>query len=57
VEPEDLGRFYASRTVLGREVLPEHVAGAVLALVAGDLERTTGTILPVDSGIPMAFLR
>jgi rhamnulose-1-phosphate aldolase/alcohol dehydrogenase len=57
VAPEDLGKFYAGRTVLGHEVLPEHVAAAVAALCSGDLPLTTGTILPVDSGVPMAFLR
>ena len=57
VPPEDLGKFYARRTVLGHEVLPEHVADAVFALCSGDLALTTGTILPVDSGVPMAFLR
>ncbi|HEX6568518.1 MAG TPA: bifunctional rhamnulose-1-phosphate aldolase/short-chain dehydrogenase [Acidimicrobiales bacterium] len=57
VPPEELGKFYAGRTVLGHEVLPEHVAGAVFALCSGDLALTTGTILPVDSGVPMAFLR
>jgi rhamnulose-1-phosphate aldolase/alcohol dehydrogenase len=57
VPPEDLGKFYAGRTVLGHEVLPEHVADAVFALCSGDLALTTGTILPVDSGVPMAFLR
>jgi rhamnulose-1-phosphate aldolase/alcohol dehydrogenase len=57
VAPEELGRFYAGRTVLGKEVLPENVAAAVFALVAGDLALTTGTVLPVDSGVPMAFPR
>jgi rhamnulose-1-phosphate aldolase/alcohol dehydrogenase len=57
VPPEDLGKFYAGRTVLGHEVLPEHVAAAVFALCSGELALTTGTIVPVDSGVPMAFLR
>jgi NAD(P)-dependent dehydrogenase (short-subunit alcohol dehydrogenase family) len=57
VEPEALGEFYASRTLLGREVLPEHVADAVFALVGGDLDRTTGLIVPVDGGLPAAFMR
>ena len=57
VSREELGRFYAGRTVLGHEVLPEHVAAAVFALCSGELALTTGTILPVDSGVPMAFLR
>jgi rhamnulose-1-phosphate aldolase/alcohol dehydrogenase len=57
VAPDELGRFYAARTLLGREVLPEHVAAAVFALCAGDLALTTGTIVPVDGGVPAAFLR
>ena len=57
VEPEDLGRFYAGRTLLGEEVLPEHVADGVHALVAGGLDRTTGHIIPVDGGVGPAFLR
>jgi rhamnulose-1-phosphate aldolase/alcohol dehydrogenase len=57
VEEAELGAFYAKRTLLGREVLPEHVAAAVFALVGGDLTRTTGVHLPVDSGVAAAFLR
>ena len=57
VEPDELGTFYAKRTLLGEEVLPEHVASAVFALVGGDLPRTTGLIVPVDGGLPEAFLR
>ncbi len=56
--PEDeLGAFYAQRTLLKREVLPEHVAAAVAALCAGDLALTTGLLIPVDAGVPAAFLR
>jgi NAD(P)-dependent dehydrogenase (short-subunit alcohol dehydrogenase family) len=57
VEPGKLGEFYAARTLLGREVLPEHVADAVAVLVEGALSRTTGHIIPVDGGLPSAFLR
>jgi hypothetical protein len=57
VPPDELGRFYAGRTLLGREVLPEHVAAAVFALCGGDLALTTGTIVPVDGGVPAAFPR
>jgi rhamnulose-1-phosphate aldolase/alcohol dehydrogenase len=57
VEEEKLGEYYASRTLLKREVLPEHVAAAVVALVAGDLSQTTGVHIPVDSGVAAAFLR
>jgi hypothetical protein len=57
VAPEELGRFYAGRTLLGEEILPEHVAAAVFALCRGDLAVTTGMIVPVDGGVPMGFLR
>ncbi|MGI9597065.1 MAG: SDR family oxidoreductase, partial [Acidimicrobiales bacterium] len=57
VEEEDLGEFYAQRTILKREVLPEHIAAAVLALTAGDLSLTTGLHIPVDGGVAAAFLR
>ena len=57
VKEEDLGAYYAKRTLLGKEVLPEHVAAAVFALAAGDLSQTTGLHIPVDSGVAAAFLR
>ncbi|MBK5331080.1 MAG: bifunctional aldolase/short-chain dehydrogenase [Ilumatobacteraceae bacterium] len=57
VAEEDLGAFYAQRTLLKREVLPEHVAAAVFSLTAGDLSLTTGLHIPVDAGVAAAFLR
>ncbi|HET6392627.1 MAG TPA: bifunctional aldolase/short-chain dehydrogenase [Blastococcus sp.] len=57
VEEDELGEFYAQRTLLKREVLPDHVADAVFALTGGDLTRTTGLHVPVDSGVAAAFLR
>jgi len=57
VPEEKLGEFYAGRTLLKKEVLPEHVANAVIALVDGDLSHTTGLLVPVDSGVVPAFLR
>ncbi len=57
VAEEDLGAFYAQRTILKREVLPEHVAAAVFALTGGDLTHTTGLHVPVDAGVAAAFLR
>jgi rhamnulose-1-phosphate aldolase/alcohol dehydrogenase len=57
VPEEELGAFYARRTLLQREVLPEHVAAAVVALTAGDLPLTTGLHIPVDAGVAAAFLR
>jgi rhamnulose-1-phosphate aldolase/alcohol dehydrogenase len=57
VPEEELGAFYARRTLLKREVLPEHVAAAVAALASGDLSLTTGLHIPVDGGVAAAFLR
>ncbi|MFJ4922878.1 bifunctional aldolase/short-chain dehydrogenase [Streptomyces sp. NPDC088725] len=57
VEEEKLGEFYAQRTLLKREVLPENVANAVFALTGGDLSHTTGLHIPVDAGVAAAFLR
>ncbi|MGY0020494.1 bifunctional aldolase/short-chain dehydrogenase [Streptomyces sp. YJ-C3] len=57
IEEEKLGEFYAQRTLLKREVLPEHVANAVFALTGGELTHTTGLHVPVDAGVAAAFLR
>ena len=57
VSEDKLGEYYAQRTILKREVLPEHVANAVFALTAGDLSHTTGLHIPVDAGVAAAFLR
>jgi rhamnulose-1-phosphate aldolase/alcohol dehydrogenase len=57
VPEEELGAFYAQRTLLKREVLPEHVANAVFVLTGGDLSHTTGLHIPVDAGVASAFLR
>jgi len=57
VPEEELGAYYAQRTLLKREVLPEHVAAAVFALTGPDLVQTTGLHVPVDSGVAAAFLR
>ncbi|GLJ80723.1 bifunctional aldolase/short-chain dehydrogenase [Microbacterium imperiale] len=57
VREEDLGQFYANRTILKREVVPENVADAVYVLTGPELSRTTGLHIPVDSGVAAAFLR
>ncbi|SDW37478.1 rhamnulose-1-phosphate aldolase/alcohol dehydrogenase [Amycolatopsis xylanica] len=57
VPEEELGAFYAQRSLLKREVLPEHVANAVFVLTAGELSHTTGLHVPVDGGVTGAFLR
>jgi rhamnulose-1-phosphate aldolase/alcohol dehydrogenase len=57
VPEEKLGEYYAQRTLLKREVLPEHVANAVFVLCTSDLDHTTGLHIPVDAGVAAAFLR
>jgi rhamnulose-1-phosphate aldolase/alcohol dehydrogenase len=57
VPEEELGKYYAQRTLLKREVLPENVANAVFVLCTSDLSHTTGLHIPVDAGVAAAFLR
>ncbi|HWW84164.1 MAG TPA: bifunctional rhamnulose-1-phosphate aldolase/short-chain dehydrogenase [Vicinamibacterales bacterium] len=52
-----LADFYAQRTITRRPILPEDCARAICWL-AGDLSaKTTGHVIPVDGGLPEAFLR
>ncbi|WP_296665553.1 bifunctional aldolase/short-chain dehydrogenase [Demequina sp.] len=57
IEEEKLGEFYAQRTILKREVLPEHVANAAAVITGPDMTHTTGLHIPVDAGVAAAFLR
>ena len=57
IDEQDLGKFYAQRTILKREVVPENVAAAVFALCTADFSHTTGLHVPVDAGVAAAFLR
>jgi rhamnose utilization protein RhaD (predicted bifunctional aldolase and dehydrogenase)/NAD(P)-dependent dehydrogenase (short-subunit alcohol dehydrogenase family) len=52
-----LADFYAQRTITRRPIVPADCANAICFL-AGDLSaRTTGHVIPVDGGLPEAFLR
>jgi rhamnulose-1-phosphate aldolase/alcohol dehydrogenase len=57
VPEEELGEYYAQRTLLKREVLPENIANAAFALCTSDFSHTTGLHVPVDAGVAGAFLR
>jgi rhamnulose-1-phosphate aldolase len=57
VDEQDLGKYYAQRTLLKREVLPENVANAAAVLTSAELSHTTGLHIPVDAGVAAAFLR
>lgn len=57
VKLEDLGKYYASRSLLREEVLPEDIAAAVYVLVGPELRKSTGLIINVDSGFAPAMVR
>jgi rhamnose utilization protein RhaD (predicted bifunctional aldolase and dehydrogenase)/NAD(P)-dependent dehydrogenase (short-subunit alcohol dehydrogenase family) len=52
-----LAEFYAQRTVTRQPILPEDCARAVCWLAGDASARTTGHVIPVDGGLPEAFLR
>ncbi|MBO0910858.1 MAG: bifunctional rhamnulose-1-phosphate aldolase/short-chain dehydrogenase [Acidobacteria bacterium] len=52
-----LADFYAQRTLTRRPILPEDCAEAILWLLGDQSSKTTGHIIPVDGGLPEAFLR
>ncbi len=54
---DELEAFYASRSLLGREVTAVDVAEAVAFLVSDRSRATTGCTIPVDGGVPAAFPR
>jgi rhamnulose-1-phosphate aldolase/alcohol dehydrogenase len=54
---ERLEDFYRTRNLLGRHILPDDVAEAVLFLAADRSAKTTGCTLTVDGGLKDAFPR
>ena len=52
-----LADFYAQRTLTQRPILPEDCANAIVWLLSDASAKTTGHIIPVDGGLPEAFLR
>jgi rhamnose utilization protein RhaD (predicted bifunctional aldolase and dehydrogenase)/NAD(P)-dependent dehydrogenase (short-subunit alcohol dehydrogenase family) len=52
-----LAGFYAQRTLTKRPILPQDCAAAILWLAGDHSAKTTGHIVPVDGGLPEAFLR
>jgi rhamnulose-1-phosphate aldolase/alcohol dehydrogenase len=57
VSVEELPAYYAKRTLLNEEILPEDIAKATLVLVDGSLKKSTGNIINVDGGFAGSFLR
>jgi NAD(P)-dependent dehydrogenase (short-subunit alcohol dehydrogenase family) len=54
---DKLAEFYARRTITRRPILPEDNANAICWLAGDQSAKTTGHIIPVDGGLPEAFLR
>jgi len=57
IDPQEVEEFYRQRSLLKRPVLAEDVAEAVLFLASERASKTTGAMLPVDSGVVGAFPR
>ena len=54
---DKLAQFYAQRTITRRPILPADCANAILWLASDQSAKTTGHVIPVDGGLPEAFLR
>jgi NAD(P)-dependent dehydrogenase (short-subunit alcohol dehydrogenase family) len=52
-----LAEFYAQRTIIRRPILPIDNANAICWLAGDQSAKTTGHVIPVDGGLPEAFLR
>ncbi|MBV9082046.1 MAG: SDR family oxidoreductase, partial [Acidobacteriaceae bacterium] len=52
-----LANFYAQRTLTKRPILPQDNANAIAWLAGDESAKTTGHVIPVDGGLPEAFLR
>jgi rhamnose utilization protein RhaD (predicted bifunctional aldolase and dehydrogenase)/NAD(P)-dependent dehydrogenase (short-subunit alcohol dehydrogenase family) len=52
-----LAEFYAQRTITHRPILPVDCANAICWLAGEQSAKTTGHVIPVDGGLPEAFLR
>jgi rhamnulose-1-phosphate aldolase/alcohol dehydrogenase len=52
-----LADFYAQRTITRSPILPEDCAKAIIWLASDESAKTTGHVIPVDGGLPEAFLR
>ena len=55
--PAKLARFYAARALTHAPITMEDQAEACFLLISRRLSKTTCQILPVDGGLPDAFLR
>ena len=52
-----LADFYAQRTLTKRPIMPQDCANAIVWLLGDQSAKTAGHVIPVDGGLPEAFLR
>lgn len=52
-----LASFYAQRTLTKSPIQPQDCANAIIWLAGEHSAKTTGHVIPVDGGLPEAFLR
>ena len=52
-----LAQFYSQRTITRRPILPLDCTNAICWLAGDQSATTTGHVIPVDGGLPEAFLR
>jgi len=54
---DKLAGFYAQRTITKQAILPSDCANAIVWLASEQSAKTTGHVIPIDGGLPDAFLR
>ena len=52
-----LAKFYAKRTLTREPIMPGDCAEAIVWLASDSSSKTSGHVIPVDGGLPEAFLR
>jgi NAD(P)-dependent dehydrogenase (short-subunit alcohol dehydrogenase family) len=57
IKREELSHYYAQRTLLKLELLPEDIAAAIYVLVGPELRKSTGLVLSVDGGSASFMMR
>ncbi len=54
---DKLAGFYAKRTLTARPITPDDCSNAIYFLASEQSAKTTGHVIPIDGGLPEAFLR
>ena len=57
IQEAELGKFYAQRSLLKQEIVPEDLAAAVFVLVGPELRKSTGLVINVDGGFAPSMVR